>query len=101
MGWLDTLEEKEQNNEIKTKFKVGDKLYVVDCWVERDEFGCIVNDECFVKTKPLIVDKILIDRYFIFYGEKDTQIGEFIEESHCFETKEKAQKECNKRNGNI
>ena len=56
----------------RPKFKFGDKLYVVDCWVERDEFGCIVNGECFVKTKPLIVDKILIDRYFIFYGERDT-----------------------------
>lgn len=89
---------KDQNNEIKPKFKVGDKLYVVDCWVERDEFGCIVNEECFVKTKPLIVDKILIDRYFIFYGERDTQIGEFIEESHCFATQAEAQAECDRRN---
>ena len=85
--------------EIKTKFNVGDKLYVVDCWVERDKFGGIVNDECFVKTKPLIVDKILIDSCYIFYGERYTQIGEFIEESHCFSTKEEAQKECDRRNG--
>lgn len=84
--------------ERRTKFNIGDKLYVVDCWAERDEFGGIINYECFVKTKPLIVDKILIDSYHIFYGESDTQIGEFIEESHCFATKEEAEQECRRRN---
>jgi len=29
MGWLDTLEEKDQNNEIKTKFKIGDKVWTI------------------------------------------------------------------------
>ena len=80
--------------EIRTKFDVGDKVWIIDCFENFEH-----NAEWFVHYE-MEIDGIKIeiedDEITIFYCFVDT--GE--PEELCFATKEEAQKECDRRNAN-
>lgn len=76
---------------IKTKFKIGKTIW------------CISNDEKWKIIDYGVIFRICADIYkkatYIDY-EIDKPYSNSFSEQDCFATKEQAQKECDKRNGN-
>lgn len=76
--------------DIKTKFKVGDKICVIDYfenWSIKWLYETVTGIQISVKRK----------KTYITY-EIDALIYGGYDEEYCFATKEEAEKECERRN---
>lgn len=75
--------------EIKTKFNIGDRVYILEIlhrkWVV---IPYSLNYDCVITEIAIRDDGIYYRNCLSIYSEKD-----------CFLTKEEAQKECDRRNG--
>lgn len=81
--------------EIKTKFKQGDKVYCI-------EYKSSKCDDC-VREENEIFKSYRVKEGIIKLVENVAIIttdNRYIYKQDCFATKEEAQKECDKRNGN-
>lgn len=77
--------------EIKTKFNVGDKVYIIYLFCSK--WKVALDKYEIIETNI----KINNSRLSVNYTMKPTL--EICSEKYCFATKEEAQKECDKRNG--
>lgn len=90
--------------EIRTKFNIGDKVIYIDKFTENNETKWRVMD-CFGKCEIYGFRVFADSVYCILFEENyrnkfnfDTDYNH--KEEDCFLTKEEAQKECERRNGN-
>lgn len=85
--------------EIRTKFNVGDKVYVIYYNTNEKKYFIkkmkIYYITCYVEYNNTI--KINCSIHDLQWAN-DTDC---VAEENCFATKEQAEKECNTRNGNI
>lgn len=79
--------------EIRTKFNVGDKIFVV--YLNSSKYYCVTSIKVYEIT-------IRSNNYIIYSADETLSYSRYdlngYDEKDCFATKKEAQKECNRRN---
>ena len=75
---------------MEIKFNVGQKIFTIGKLMINGNILWLIGEE--------EVESIVIDKKGTYINVRN---GYCVEEKFCFATKEQAQKECDKRNGNI
>lgn len=89
--------------EIRTKFNIGDKIWFIDRYTEKNEYIWRVIT-CWGKWEILGFKVFGDGVYCVLFEEgyrnkQHFESREIYKEKNCFATKEQAQKECERRNG--